>query len=113
MGVFFCAKVLYHDLMGTIITARKVRLAEAIQINSPEEEETVLQWIREEIETQTGEQLDENFTVDLEELKEAHVYFMRDHGSSIVYITPPADFLSFFEEVSEEELKNINDPFKF
>lgn len=94
--------------MGTIITARKVRLTEAVQINSEEEEKIVRQWIAESYgDEEAGK------SADLEELKSKHFYFMRDKGSNILFLMHPADFLSDYEEVSEEELEAINDPFKF
>lgn len=80
------------------LTVRKTRLAEAVQINTPQDEKTVRRWISE-----YAEDPDAGETADLEELKSQHVYFMRDLGSPIIYITASADFLNFFEEVNEAE----------
>jgi len=80
----------------SLLRVRKTRITEAIQITTPDDEKIVRSWLVE----WTG-QADEIF--DLENLKQQHIYFMRDEGSPIVYITASADFLTFFEEVDEEE----------
>lgn len=79
----------------SIITVRKTRLAEAIQINTPEDESIVRQWLIE------SGMLDEADEADLEELKAQRVYFLRDQGSPIVYLTTAEDFTTYFEQVED------------
>lgn len=82
-----------------ILTVRKTLHSEAIQIRSSEDEETVRAWLK-----ASGVEGEAN----LEPLKELGAYFLRDHGSPIVYVTLPEDFERNFEPVEKKA-----DPFKF
>lgn len=95
--------------MGKLITARKTVLIDAVLITSDEEEKVVRGWLADLMDgsTETAD------SVDLQELIDSRTWFMRDHGSKIVYITSPADFLVNFEEVGEEEIKGEDYGFTF
>ena len=94
--------------MTTQITVRKIVPAEAILITTPEDEDAVRTWLAELIgDPQVAQE------TDLTDLIDAHVWFLRDHGSTIVYIVPAADFITNYEEVNEDDPDNEELDFRF
>jgi hypothetical protein len=83
--------------MGKIINVRKVRHAEALQIDSPEDEKIVRGWLAE----QYGEEFAED--AEISNLIQHHAWFLRDVGSPIVYVTSAEEFPQIFEEVDPED----------
>lgn len=79
--------------MGNIRVVRKTQLSEAIQINTPEEEAVVREWL-----SAMGV-----VDADLKPLQEKNFWFLRDEGSEIVYVSPEEDFKQTFETVDVEE----------
>lgn len=75
------------------MTVSKVILSEAVQIRTPEDEKIVRKWLGDWRPGQLGHE------ADLEALKEARVYFLRDEGSPIVYICTEEEFKNNFKEV--------------
>lgn len=80
----------------SILKVRKTIISEAIQINSPEDEAQVREWLKEFLGEATAQ------AANLEQLKSSRVYFMRDSGSPIVYITGVGEFEKDYEEAFEE-----------
>jgi hypothetical protein len=83
--------------MGTIITVRKTQQAEAIQINSPEEEEVVRGWL-------SAMGMSDHAGID--PLKEQKFWFLKDAGSVIVYVVSAEDFAAQYEEVERENFQS-------
>lgn len=83
--------------MGTI-RVKKTVLADAIQINSPEDERIVLQWLEE----MTGNPSEGAY---LDDLKESGAYLLRDDGDKLIYVMSKAHF--------EKNYERVDDPFTF
>jgi len=88
--------------MGKQLTVRKTVLSDAILIKTLEEEAVVRAWLGELI----GDQ-GEADALDLTDLIEADTWFMRDHNSTIVYITSNIDFPYQFELVGDTEIPTL------
>lgn len=104
--------------MGKLVLIKKTISAEAIQVNSPEEDARVREWLSEMFLVGI-EGISQEEAVELAQAQElspvidAKAWFARDIGSQVVYIIPPEDFIVQFEEVSEEDIepKPYSSPF--
>lgn len=79
--------------MGNIRVVTKTQLSEAIQINTPEEEAVVREWL-------SGMGV---VDPDLKPLQEKNFWFLRDEGSEIVYLSSAEDFEKNFKTEDIEE----------
>jgi hypothetical protein len=89
-------------MSGNIVTIQKTITADAVQINSPEEDAVVRSWLTEMFEQgiegisrQEAEELSR--AQELAPVIEAGAYFARDVGSVVVYIITPEEFSSAYE----------------
>lgn len=105
--------------MGKLITIQKTVTAQAVKINSPEEDALVREWLAEMFE-QGIDGISPQEAVELAQSQElapvidAQAWFARDNGSPVVYIIPPEQFVVNFEEISEEDIPAAeSESFKF
>lgn len=97
-----------------IYEVRKKIETQAIKVESEEDWKTVLFWLRGNGYDETDEVLRESIAP----LVEAGTWFLRDEGSTVVYLSPDHNFWEVFTLLKEAEhpeppVDHIADEFKF
>jgi hypothetical protein len=95
--------------MGKILLIEKKVLTQAVQINSPEEDEVVRRWLGEMFKAQLPHMDDEAIAElaelqDLAPITDAGGWFARDGDEVMVYIIDPETFEESYNVVESQEL---------
>jgi len=104
--------------MGRIVRIQKTLLADAIHMDTPEDERTIREWFAEHFEA-LGESAAEAFAsavaIDLSDLTQNDFWVARDFGTKILYFIPGDSFESNFQVISSQTIPADDDPspFKF